>query len=98
MEMSILFWLVLCFYGYADVITLRLVEGVELDFSYRYFEVFSDGNLLDHVIGFQYGINAGVIIFVAVGMVKVLDGDSDVMKLGIDNILRVLIIARLRFL
>ena len=48
--MSISFWLVLCFYGYADVIALRLVEGVELDCSYRYFEVFSDGNLVDHVI------------------------------------------------
>ena len=60
-------------------------------FSDRYFEGFSNENFEDVVIRFQYGINAGVVLFIDEGLVTGFYEDSDGIIFGFNNILRFLI-------
>ena len=60
-------------------------------FSDRYFVWFSNENFEDVVIIFQYGINAGVVLFIDEGLVTGFYEDSDGIIFGFNNILRFLI-------
>ena len=78
-------WLGACFDGDAHEITLRLDKVTELGLPDISFEVYSDGNIEVIATGVQDGTNDYVGRFVVGGLGADFDGDSDVIKLGIDE-------------
>ena len=67
MEVCVAGGLVTGFHGDTYGIAVRIEKEIELRLSYRYFELYRDGNIGGLVTGFQDGFNANIGQFVAGG-------------------------------
>ena len=88
MEVCAAGWLVTGFDVDSYIIAVRIEKEIELSLPYRYFDVYMDGNIGGLVTEFQYGINADIGQFVAVGSGTGFYIDIDV-PLGIHKLIEI---------